>query len=227
MKVLIFAPAGFDRDDPLVRTRWMAERTLETLAASGIATLPVLDGATTRTGLETAVHDDVHGIAFFTHGRLARLGPGRAGKAASMHDDAIMGADGPALDRDNLVLMRGRWGHAIACHVGTELAAQACAHGAECFVGYETSLSVEWHPDDVPEDVKPLLVELVTLTTRNLASGVRGERALIRAVRPAMDSIIDWCEKNPERAANLLLEVTAQQLIDRLVYCDARTTREP
>src|SRR5690606_20423911 len=100
--------------------------------------------------------------------------------ASGMHDDAIIGTDGPAVDRENLAgIVSGRWGHAIACHVGTELAAQACAHGAECFVAYDTSLIVDWHPDDVPEDVMPLLADLVTVTTCSLSAGIREEKAIL------------------------------------------------
>jgi hypothetical protein len=215
-KVVVFAPAGRGADDALQRTRWMADRTLEVLAEREQDTVPVLDERATRTGLESAVTDDVTGLALFSHGRLGCFG-------LDMQDDAIMGAGGAVLDRDNLHLMKGRWGHAVACHAGTELAAQACAQGAECFVGYEGTLKVEWVPDAIPEGVRPLFTDLVTRTTRNLAAGVRDERALRAEVNRIAEDIAAWCLDHPDEDYGIFLEVTAQQLVDRLVYRAAQS----
>jgi len=120
--------------------------------------------------------------------------------------------------------MRDRWGHAIACRSGTEMAAQACAYGAECFVGYDISLRVEWDPDELPDDVEPLVADLVTRTTRNLASGIRDERRLRADVAAIAEEIADWCMKNPERSRDLYLETTAHQLVARLVYRPSETS---
>ena len=226
-KVLLFAPPGSHQDDPLVRTRWMADRTREALARDGKDTVALLDDDATRAGFEAAIDDDIAGIAFFSHGRRADLFPRRRdattppkprsrGDHAS-RDDALIGANGPALDRDNLYHLHGRWVHAVACHSGTELAAQACHHGAECFAGYTVSLIVEWHPDAIPGDVVNLVIDLVTRTTRNLADGERSERRILDDVNNIAEEIQAWCSANPERADGLGLEVTAQQLALRLV----------
>ncbi len=134
-----------------------------------------------------------------------------------------MGADGPALDAENLSLLDGRWGHAVACHAGTELAAQAYAHGAVCFVGYRGALIVEWNPNAIPEAVRPLFVQLVTCTTRNLVEGVRDTRTLRARVSRIADDIVSWCLDQDESATGELdvisgIEITAQQLVDLLVY---------
>ena len=216
--IVVFAPRGANPDDALVRTRWIADRTLEALAEHGLATTPVLGDQATRNRLEQAITENVTGLAFFAHGRRAHVGHNPQDGRPIVVDDAIMGMDGSALDRDNLHLVTERWGHAFACHAGTELAAQACARGATCFVGYEGTLSVEWHPEALPADVAPLVTALVTRTTCNLATGVRDERRLYDDVRVIAEAITVWCRENPERAADLLLEVTAWQLVDRLVY---------
>lgn len=216
--IVVFAPRGADPDDALARTRWIADRTLDTLAEKGLATTAVLDEQATRNQLEQQITEAVAGLAFFGHGRRAQVGQNPLDGRPIVVDDAIMGMDGPALDRDNLHLVTGRWGHALACHAGTELAAQACAHGATCFVGYEGTLSVEWHPEALPADVEPLVTALVTQTTCNLATGIRDEQRLYDDVKAIAEAITIWCRENPERAADLLIEVTAWQLVDRLIY---------
>lgn len=218
-KVVVFAPGAGDADDTLSRTRWMADRTLEMLAEDHHEGAAVVDERATRIGLAAAMTDAVVGVAFFSHGRSARFGHTEAGPA--IQDDAIMGMDGAALDRENLDIMAGRWGHAVACHAGTELAAQACAAGATCFVGYEGTLKVEWEPENIPSDVTPLFVDLVTRTTRNLAAGVRDEQLLRRHVNDIAEAITEWCLAHPDEPVAMYLEVTAQQLVDRLVYCPA------
>ena len=208
--VVLFAPGPKREDDPLVCTRWIADRTQERLSELDVTTRPVFDDAVTRAGLESSIEGDIDGVAFFSHGRV--------GDFASMADDAIIGADGPALDRDNASLMAGKWGHAIACHAGHELAARACEQGAECFVGYEGTLGVEWLPENIPGDVEAVFVELVTKTTCNLATGIREPRLLRRDVARLADALTTWCAEHPERAEGLYLEVTAAQLVERLVY---------
>jgi hypothetical protein len=217
-KILIFAPKGKDRDDALLCTRWMADRTMSALEQHTCETTAVLDEDATRNGLEVALTQDVAGIAFFSHGRRAETSQSKEDGQRRVVDHAIMGMDGPAFDRENLHLAKGRWAHAVACHAGNELAALACAHGAECFVGYEGTLSVEWHPEALPADVEPLVMALVTRTTCNLAMGVRDARRLRADVNEIAEDITAWCMENPERAEGLFLEVTAQQLVNRLVY---------
>ncbi len=109
------------------------------MAAVAEATAVVGSDAT-RAGLEAALDDtDDPGAALFAHGR----------------EDAVIGADGePALDRDNVHLLRGRWAHAVSCRTGVELAGIAALAGVDCFVGYETRLYVEWTPDALPDELR-------------------------------------------------------------------------
>lgn len=216
VRVLLFAPGGRESDDALVRTRWMAERTRETIDDC----VSLFDQQATRTRLAGALTDeraeDIAGVVFFSHGRRAHIGRCTASDRAVVQDDAIMGADGPAMDAENLHVLNGRWGHAIACHAGTELAAQAYAHGATCFVGYRGALIVEWNPDALPDDIRPRFIELITCTTRNLMAGVRDEKTLRARVNRIADDIADWCTKQDEPVAGI--EITAQQLVGLLVY---------
>lgn len=225
--VLVFGPST-PGDDALKRTRWMADCTIEVLGADRIGVVSLLDARATRVELEEAV-DGVSGLALLSHGRRADFHgrPGADGRPRVV-DDAIIGADGkPALDRDNLHVSRGRWVHAIACHAGGELGAHVVHGGAVCFVGYNCALIVDWDPDEIPAPVKPLMRDLVTITTRNLAQGVRDERTLRRQANEIAEDIADWCEQNPELAAGHGLEVTAQQLVYRLCYFPGKTIDPP
>ncbi len=213
--VVVFAPAGTpDNDnDALVRTRWMADKTIERLDNAGISVTKVLDQDATRAGLEDALpaKRDVAGLVMLSHGRAGYIEPG------SIVDDAVIGADGPALDADNLALLRDRWGHAIACYSGTELAARACHAGAVCFAGYDTALLVEWQPDALPDEVLSLLAQLVTEPSHRLATGEFDQKAIRRVMRDIAKKIVRWCKANPEAAAGQMLTVTAQQFVQRLV----------
>ncbi|GAB4542103.1 MAG: hypothetical protein Tsb0020_54710 [Haliangiales bacterium] len=213
--VIVFAPKGApdDDDDPLVRTRWMADRTIERLADADVPTETVLDHNATRAGLETVLsaEQEVAGLVMLSHGRAGSIEPGR------MVDDAVMGADGPALDADNSALLHDRWGHAIACHAGTELAARACQAGAVCFAGYDTALHVDWHPNELSDELLPLLARLVTETSHRLAACEFDHQALQRAVNDIADEIEAWCESQPDDAPEQMLVITAQQFVERLV----------
>lgn len=226
-RILLFAPGrpGLADDDALVRTRWIADRTYEEIENC----VPLFDDRATRADLHEAMTDQnddgsasISGLVLFSHGRRAHLGRQADGRP-SAQDDAIMGVDGPALDADNLSLLTGRWGHAVACHAGTELAAQAYVHGAVCFVGYSGALIVEWNPDAIPEEIRPLFVQLVTCTTRNLMEGVRDERTLRARVSRIADDIVSWCLDQHEGETGAIdgisgIEITAQQLVGLLVY---------
>lgn len=218
--IVVFAPPAREEDDALLRTRWIADRTVERLYDQGMRADSVLDEEATRAGLEGAVNDDTSGVALFSHGRKAYIGRDRATGQRIVQDDAIMGLDGPALDADNVAILREKWGHAVACYAGEELAARACMeeNGAECFVGYDVALEVEWRPDQIPEDIVPLFTDFVTRTTCNLAAGMRGQRALMRSANEVADAIRAWCLDHPELAQGLGLEATLSQFVKRLVY---------
>lgn len=226
--VLVFGPST-PGDDALKRTRWMADCTVEVLGTDRIGVVSLLDARATRVELEEA-SDGVSGLALLSHGRRADFHgrPGADGRPRVV-DDAIIGADGnPALDRDNLHVSRGRWVHAIACHAGGELGAHVVHGGAVCFVGYNNcALIVDWDPDEIPAPVKPLMRDLVTITTRNLARGVRDQKTLRSEVNEIVEEILDWCNQNRDLADGHGLEVTAQQLVSRLCYFPGKTIDSP
>jgi hypothetical protein len=212
--VIVFAPTR-PGDEALVRTRWIADCTLAMLQGENITPVALLDGHATRARLEAAATDAVHGLAMLSHGRDSHIGSSGSRAGRARRDDAILGADGdPALHRDNLHVTRARWVHAIACYAGVELGAQAVHAGAACFVGYDCALLVDWEPAALPPAIEPLVRELVIITTRNLARGVRDPRALKRHAEAIAEEISAWCMEHGDAAEGI--EATAHQLVDRM-----------
>lgn len=195
--IVVFAVAH----DPMTRaSRWVALRTCERLTDELRVATAVLDGdAATRGVLEQTLTEAVRGFAFFGHGDEERL----------------HGADGPVLDIHNIGRLKGRWVHAFACRAGTDLASAAAMAGVSCFVGYESSLIVEWDPDEIPTAVRPAFAQLVTQTTLELARGVHDADAIGAALFEVQAAVISWCDEHPDEAGGL--EITAQQLLTRLV----------
>jgi hypothetical protein len=213
-RVVVFAPTR-PGDEALVRTRWIAEHTIAMLRDEDIEPIPVLDGHATRANLESSATDAVRGLVCLAHGRDSHIGSAGARGDASKRDDAILGADrAPALDRDNLHITCERWVHAIACYAGVELGAHAVHTGAVCFVGYECALLVDWDPGALPPEVEPLMRELVTITTRHLARGVRDLRTLKAHAERIAEDITAWCMEHEQRADGI--EATVHQLVNRM-----------
>lgn len=213
-RVVVFAPTRTG-DEALVRTRWIAEHTIAMLRGENIEPVPVLDGHATRASLESSLTVSVCGLALLAHGRDSHIGSSGSRGGTAGRDDAILGADrSPALDRDNLHITHGRWVHAIACYAGVELGAQAVHAGAVCFIGYDCALLVDWEPDALPPEIEPLMRELVTITTRNLARDVRNLRALQAGAERVAEEISAWCMEHDDQAEGL--EATAHQLVNRM-----------
>lgn len=212
--VIVFAPTR-PGDEALMRTRWIADCTLAMLHGENITPVALLDGQATRANLETSATGTAHGITILAHGRDSHIGSSgsRAGRAT--RDDAILGADGaPALDRENLHVTCARWVHAIACYAGVELGAHAVHAGATCFVGYDCALLVDWEPAALPAEIEPLMRALVTVTTRNLARGIRELNALKAQANQIAEEISAWCMEHEKEAEGL--EATAHQLVNRM-----------
>ena len=226
---LVFAPCAGPVDDQelsgedtirgraeaLKNTRWMAQQTIDRVPQA-FSCSRLLDGLATRELLEAEL-TACGGLAFYGHG----------------NPDSLAGADAkPAVGEDNVAALAGRWAHALACRSagaapgtsqggrpvrsGIELADLAVAAGAQCFAGYQVTLIMEWLPENIPEPIYETFSELVTITTFNLAAGVRDQKTLARAVNRLADQIVAWCNRNPDTRAGLF-EVTAQQLAGRLV----------
>lgn len=213
---LVFAPyAGLPEDldqtgedhaaikgkaEALRNTRWMAQQTIDRMP-DGFLCSQLLDDHATRARLEDEL-TSCEGLAFYGHGT----------------PDGLAGVgDKPVVDEDNVTVLTGRWVHALACQSGNELADMAVAAGAHCFAGYEVTLITEWVPEDIPEPILDAFSELVTITTFNLAAGIRDRRTLARAANSLAELIVAWCNSNPDAYAGLF-EVTAQQLAGALVF---------
>lgn len=189
-------------DAALENSHWIAERTRERLGAN--ATMLTHPDAV-RGNLESRLGaEGLRGLAVFGHGDSGRLHTAlrmqhREERHTAHAESSVAGAvygsdDEPALDLDNLHLLRGLWCHALACNVGLSLAHRAIAHGASCFVAYETSLTPEYETDSLPPALRSHLETLVTATTLGLHAGVREEAALKRRVLDAIDALETWID---------------------------------
>lgn len=201
--VLLFD--GYIPGDPaLQNSHWMAERTRERLGEDA-ATLTHPEAV--RANLESRLDAlELHGLAVFGHGdpghlhtslRMQHRDPTgiRAALDRTSEAGAVYGSDDePALDLDNLHLLRGRWCHVLACNVGLSLAHRAIEAGASCFVAYEASLTPEYETDTLPPPLHACIAALATTTTLNLHAGVHDEIALKVRVQEAIEELEIWLE---------------------------------
>ena len=179
--IVVFAT---NHDGATRSSHWIALRTHERLATEVKIRLTLLEGhGATRQELERTMTSEVEGLAFFGHGTPHGL------YANGM----------TVLDSQNLSIVRGSWVHAFACRAGIELAAQATAAGAICFVGYQCGLLIEWEPEDIPEPIIDDFIHFVTETTVGLSRGVYDKHALCASVMDSQARIMEWCDANPER----------------------------
>jgi hypothetical protein len=189
-------------DAALENSHWMAERTRERLGDDA-TTLTYPDAV--RVNLESHLGaEGLRGLTVFGHGDPGRLHTelrmqyregSRAARADASKAGAIYGSDdAPALDIENLHLLRGLWCHALACNVGLSLAHRAIEPGALCFVAYETSLTPEFETDTLPHALRSRLETLVTTTTLNLHAGLRGEIELKGRIKEAIDELGAWLD---------------------------------
>jgi hypothetical protein len=203
VKVLVF-DACVPGDGALENSHWMAERTRERLGhdAAGLTHPDAV-----RANLEAHLGAvSLRGLAVFGHGDAGRLHAGlrmqhREGLREAIDETseagAVYGSDGePALDLDNLPLLRGRWCHALACNVGLSLAHRAIDAGVSCFVAYETALTPEYETDSLAASLRSHLVALATATTLNLHAGVYEETVLKARVQEAIDELETWLESD-------------------------------
>lgn len=196
MMWVVFA-AWREDDKALWNSHWVARQTLRRIQEPA----NVLEReAAVREALESALREPaVEGLALFGHGC----------------PHAAFGSDRcEALDARNLELVKDKWVHAFACLTGEELALSATS--AEIFVGYNTSLVVEWSVEDLPPELRELLAKLVTVTTAALFEGVRDKKELQRRAENAADDVALWLNENmPE--GSLGVGVLTDQLVTRMV----------
>ncbi|MFO0756052.1 MAG: hypothetical protein U0359_06155 [Byssovorax sp.] len=189
-------------DEALKNSHWIAERTHDRLG--GDAALLTHPNAV-RKSLETSLADpEYQGLVLFGHGDPGRLHAAlrvqHKENASGALDDAseagaVYGCDEqPALDLDNLHLLRDRWCHALACNIGLSLAHRAVGSGTCCFVAYQTSLTPEYEVDSLPVPLRSLLESVVTSTTYHLHAGIREEITLKAKVQEAIEALEIWLE---------------------------------
>jgi len=198
-EIIIFAPSR--AGDALEQSRWMAECTIAALEAESRALDKVLDDRANRANLERALSQAGSGVVFFTHGRDATLATQRQKHGELPDDDMLVGVDSrPALDRDNLHLLRTRWVHAMACRCAvTDLPGLAVSQGATCFASYKGAIHLKWSPDEIPDGILESLRDLVVSTSLLLARGVRDEAALRKAAQRYADEIEGWLLEHDNR----------------------------
>lgn len=203
-EILLFD--GYVPNDPALKnSHWMAERTRESLGEVAV-TLTYPDAI--RENLESHLGSStLLGLTVFGHGDAGQLHTTlrmqyrneelRAALYTTSNAGAVYGSDEePALDLDNLGLLRGRWCHALACSVGLALPYRAIEAGASCFVAYESALTPEYETDTMPEPLRSLLAALVTTTTLNLYDGVHDKNLLQAHVKTAILKLEEWLESD-------------------------------
>ena len=203
-EILLFD--GYVPTDPALKnSHWMAERTRESL---GDAAVMLTYPDALRENLESHLGSStLRGLAVFGHGDAGQLHTTlrmqyrheelRAALYTTSNAGAVYGSDEePALDLDNLSLLRGRWCHALACSVGLALPHRAIEAGASCFVAYESALTPEYETDTMPEPLRSRLAALVTTTTLKLHAGVHDKDSLQANVRNAILELEGWLESD-------------------------------
>ena len=212
MQWMIVAPHR-DDDEGLGRSRWVAMETfIRVFRPASPVKVFLQNGDAIRATFEVTLQNnpDIEGLAFFGHGAEDRL----------FDANRPPKTNGPALlDSDNLHMLRGKWIHAFACWSGKKLAIEAVLNGISIYVGYRRPLDVGWaFPPSATNEFK----NLVTCTTRALASGERDERALQTNASRAADEFFIALESIPDEHRSsgwIWLHALAQQLVDDMVVC--------
>lgn len=212
MSLVVLAPSAPNPDDGLHVSRWVADRVLGELELSGTASHRLLDMEATRERLLLAADAGPEGLLAFSHGGEEGLSSVEAGR----HH--------PLLTLSDLSRWSGRWIYAFACRSGEHLADAAIAAGVARFAGYRGALHVDWDPDQLPDELVPLVERMVVTAALRVARRDRDVRKIQAELSPIADQIIDWIDLNLEPGADLSdprgvrwLQATAHQLVNNLV----------
>jgi len=182
---------AWDPEDPaLVNSHWVAERSIEALLrARPDAEIKVVAGE----GLDrTAVRDELPG----QHEGFAYFGHGREHVLYRRLDDFKNPV--PIFGIEEVRVLGARWFHAFACLSGDTLCRDAASAGAAAYLGYRVTVNVEWEVPQLPDELRLLLQDLVTVATLELALGQRSRDAIRRRVREASDRLVDWLDTHEE-----------------------------
>ncbi len=221
MKVCFF-DAWSSEDAALVNSHWIAERTVAVFRRDfATATVTIMSGDTVdRACAEAKLAENHDGFVYFGHGRenvLYRCTDDSNPDLPREKRPPI-----PILGIDQIALLGPRWFHAFACLSGNSLCKHAANAGASAYLGYCVKVNVTWDPDELPEELRQLLEELVTVATLRLASGERSRTTIRRHVKEVSDRLIDWVDMNEEACLSIkwidltALHMLANQLHDKL-----------
>ena len=194
MNVCILDP-WYPEDPALVNSHWVAGRTIDMLLrADPTAAIEVVSADDVdRARLEAELSKPHEGFAYFGHGREHVLY-----RRCDESGEPIL-----LVAAENVGLLGDRWFHAFACLSGDTLCRDAANAGAAAYLGYRVSVIVEWEVTQLPDELRALLEDLVTVATLQLAVGQRSRSAIRRRVREASDRLIDWLDMNEEAVQSI------------------------
>lgn len=187
---------AWDPEDPaLVNSHWVAEQSTQALLKTHPnAEIKVVAGEELdRLSAEAELSQPHEGFAYFGHGREHVL--------YRCSDDSENPV--PIIGVEQVRLIGARWFHAFACLSGGSLCRDAASSGAAAYLGYCVAVNVEWEVAPLPDELRVLLQDLVTVATLQLAQGERSRDAIRRRVREASDQLVDWLDINEDAVASI------------------------
>lgn len=202
MKLCILDAWGSD-DKALVNSHWVAEHTAIALQ-NAFPTLIL----TTKSGyivdkacVETELAAEHEGFAYFGHGQdtvLYRIKDGSNPVLREKDWPPI-----PIFEITHLPSVGQRWFHAFACLSGNALSKAAPQAGVGAYLGYSIKVVVEWEPNALPEDLRLLLENLITVATLLLARGERARGVIRKSVKNASDELLEWLDEHEENVRHI------------------------
>lgn len=214
---VIVSPAD---DESLEMAHWFAVANADSLATLGHQVVTLYGQDATRTNLE-CVLPGATGLAIFTHGSDPQPNAGFRARGGPLPPPSLSGAlsaggRSQLLDPDNLASARGRWVHAFACR-SAAMIPDALQAGVSVFVGYRVALNAEWRPDPMPSELGILVRSAATLVSVAVAKGI-SEADIGRALREAVDDVIDWLDGVPIDEEPPGLRILIGQMRNHLVF---------
>lgn len=211
MKICVL-DAWNPEDPALVNSHWVAERTVAALihADPGAAIEVISAAEVTLARAEMELLRDHDAFAYFGHGRKHLL--------YRCKDEANEPV--PIVGVDQVRGIGARWFHAFACLSGETLCHDAAAAGAAAYLGYSVVVVVEWDVPPLPDELRVLLEDLVTIATLQLAAGQRSRNTIRRQVREASNQILEWLDLNEEEACAEINwpELTGLKMLANLLH---------
>ena len=195
--LLVFAPTR-PGEDSLECSLWMAKCNRDRLNAEGFSTIEAMGSDALPEALDERL-PEASALLYFGHGDEEHLGSADAEK--------------PSMGPGNVHLLSDRWAHAVACRAGVRLADLAVEKGAILFAGYDAAIILDWSPTNIPAEIAGAFRIFISETSVLLARGVREIGEIQRRLEAVAERIVLWCQDDGSQG----LEITAQQLIQRLV----------